>query len=48
LWLVSEDWTIEQAAEVVGIDYDYAKEIVGKYNKYGATGLRIQSARPPA
>lgn len=40
LWLVSEDWTIKQAAEVVGINYDYAKEIVGKYNKYGATGLR--------
>jgi molybdenum-dependent DNA-binding transcriptional regulator ModE len=40
LWLVSEHWTLEQAAEVVGIDYDYAKEIVGKYNKYGATGLR--------
>jgi hypothetical protein len=37
---VSEHWTIEQAAEVVGIDYDYAKEIVGKYSKYGATGLR--------
>lgn len=40
LWLVSEQWTIKQAAEVVGINYDYAKDLVQKYNRYGITAMQ--------
>jgi molybdate transport repressor ModE-like protein len=39
LWKVSLGWTIKDSAVAVGISYDYAKEIVKKYNDLGETGV---------
>ena len=39
LWLVSKKWTIKQAASAVGINYDYARDIVKSYNQLGAAGI---------
>lgn len=39
LWLVAENWTIKQAAAAVGLNYDYAKEIVRHYNHQGESAL---------
>ena len=33
LWLVSLNWTIRQASQAVGLNYDYAKDIVKGYNQ---------------
>ncbi len=35
LWLVSQKWTIKEAAQALGFNYDYAKDIVKSYNKQG-------------
>ncbi len=35
IWLISERWTIKKAAEAIGINYDYAKEIVKRSNSNG-------------
>ncbi|NEP39180.1 MAG: helix-turn-helix domain-containing protein [Okeania sp. SIO2H7] len=40
LLLISWDWSIKNAAEIVGLSYDYAKEIVGRYNKQGPSSVR--------
>lgn len=40
LWLVSEEMTLTDAAKAVGLNYDYAREIVRDYNREGAAGLR--------
>lgn len=40
LWLVSQQWTIKQAAQAVGINYDYALEILKKYNQQGKEAVR--------
>ena len=40
LWKVSLGWTIKKAAIIVGLDYDYSKKIVRKYNEEGEKGLR--------
>jgi len=40
LWLVSKSWTIQQAAQAVGINYDYAKDIVKGYNQRGEEARR--------
>ncbi|MEM6717558.1 MAG: winged helix-turn-helix domain-containing protein [Cyanobacteria bacterium P01_C01_bin.147] len=40
LWLVSEQTTLTDAARAVGLNYDYARTIVGDYNLDGAAGLR--------
>jgi hypothetical protein len=39
LWKISLGWTIKNSAIAVGINYDYAKQIVKKYNCLGAEGL---------
>ena len=39
LLLISRDWSIKKAADIVELSYDYAKEIVGRYNKQGPTSL---------
>lgn len=39
VWLVSTDWSIKQAAKAVGLNYDYAKEIVHGYNQKGPEAL---------
>ena len=33
LWKISLGWSIKNSAIAIGINYDYAKEIVKKYNK---------------
>lgn len=43
LRLVAENWTIKQAAEVVGLNYDYAKEIVQRYNREGPSSVKNRS-----
>ncbi len=40
LWLVSQQWTIQQASVVVGLNYDYAKDIVKVYNQQGVVARR--------
>ena len=35
LHLVAQDWTIKQAAQAVDLNYDYAKEIIRRYNQQG-------------
>lgn len=40
LQLIAQQWTIKQAAQVVGLNYDYAKEIVRRYNREGPTAVR--------
>ncbi|HEY9794380.1 MAG TPA: winged helix-turn-helix domain-containing protein [Leptolyngbyaceae cyanobacterium] len=51
LWLVSKNWTIQQASLAVGLNYDYAKDIVKAYNQRGdkaiANRRRQRIARPP-
>ena len=46
LWLISFDWTIKEAAKVIGINYDYAKEIVKAYNQQGERAL-LRKKLPP-
>ncbi|HAJ64671.1 MAG TPA: transcriptional regulator [Cyanobacteria bacterium UBA8543] len=40
LQLVAQQWTIKQAAQIVGLNYDYAKEIVRRYNREGPKSVR--------
>ena len=51
LWLVSKNWTIQQASQAVGLNYDYAKDIVKAYNQQGekviANRRRQRTAPPP-
>ena len=39
LWLVSQQWTIQQASQAVGLNYDYAKDIVKAYNQQGERAI---------
>lgn len=39
LWLVSKRWTIQQAAQAVGLNYDYAKKILKGYNQQGEQAI---------
>lgn len=40
LWKVSLGWSIKNSAIAVGINYDYAQEILKKYNELGAQGVK--------
>lgn len=40
IWLVSDHHSLTDAAIVVGLNYDYARDIVRAYNARGAEGLR--------
>jgi len=40
LWKISLGWSIKNSAIAIGINYDYAKEIVKKYNKLGFEGVK--------
>lgn len=43
LHLVEQQWTIKQAAQIVGFNYDYAKEIIRRYNQEGPNGVKNRS-----
>ncbi|MGB3491173.1 MAG: helix-turn-helix domain-containing protein [Elainellaceae cyanobacterium] len=45
LYLVSQQWTIKQAADVVGFSYDYAKTIVRRYNAEGPDSVCNRSKK---
>lgn len=40
LWKVSLGWTLKNSAIAVGINYNYGKEILKKYNKLGVKGVK--------
>ena len=40
LWKVSLGWTLKDSAVAVGINYDYAKEVLKKYNELGEKGVK--------
>jgi len=39
LWMVATGWTLKLAASAIGINYDYAKEILHNYNKQGVAAI---------
>lgn len=39
VWKVSLGWSIKNSAIAIGINYDYAKQIVKKYNELGEKGI---------
>ncbi len=43
--LVAQDWTIKQAAQAVDLNYDYAKEIIRRYNQDGPEALKNRSQK---
>lgn len=49
LQLVASGWTIKQSADVVGLNYDYAKEIIRRYNSEGPSSIKNRSRerQPP-
>jgi len=40
IWKVAVGWTIKNSAIALGINYQYAKKIVNKYNELGAQGIK--------
>ena len=46
LWKISLGWTIKNSALAIGINYDYAKEIVKKYNNLGKEGVKNCRKKP--
>ena len=40
IWKVAVGWTIKNSAIALGINYQYAKKIVNKYNELGAEGIK--------
>lgn len=46
MWLVSENWQIKEAADAVGLNYDYAREIVKAYNQQGISSLANRRKQP--
>lgn len=43
--LVAQDWTIKQAAQAVDLNYDYAKEIIRRYNQEGPDAVKNRRRR---
>ena len=46
MWLVKRGRSLKQAAEVVGINYDYAKDVLKAYNTNGPGALSNGRKRP--
>ncbi|MBD2046363.1 IS630 family transposase [Coleofasciculus sp. FACHB-64] len=40
IWLVALGWTIKDSAIVVGLDYEYVKKILKRYNELGIEGVK--------
>lgn len=49
IWLLSRDYSLVEGAKAVGLNYDYAYEIVKRYNQQGIEGLKNgrKKSRPP-
>lgn len=47
LQLVAQKWSIKKAAEIVGLSYDYAKEIIRRYNREGPESMRNRNRHRP-
>lgn len=45
LWKVALGWTIKNSAVAVGIDYQYAKKIIKRYNEFGVEGVKNKRKR---
>lgn len=45
LHLVAQNWTIKQAAQAVDLNYDYAKEIIRRYNQNGPIAVQPRSQK---
>ncbi|HEY9688958.1 MAG TPA: helix-turn-helix domain-containing protein [Coleofasciculaceae cyanobacterium] len=45
LYLIAQGWTITQAARVVELSYDYAKELVRRYNQAGPNAIDRRPAQ---
>ncbi len=45
--LVAQSWTIKQAAQAVDLNYDYAKEIIRRYNQEGPAAVQNRTHRRP-
>jgi molybdenum-dependent DNA-binding transcriptional regulator ModE len=45
---VSKNWTIQQACQAVGLNYDYAKDIVKAYNQLGEKAIANRRRQRPA
>jgi transposase len=46
LHLVAQNWTIKRAAQAVDLNYDYAKELVRRYNQNGPEAIQSRTYRP--
>lgn len=46
MWLVKGGRSLKQAAEVVGLNYDYAKDLLKAYNSQGPEALSNGRKRP--
>ena len=42
IWLVVRGYSLKAAAQVVGLNYDYAKDLLKAYNQEGAAALQNQ------
>ncbi len=48
LHLVAQDWTIKRAAQAVDLNYDYAKDIIRRYNHNGPDAVKNRQQRRQA
>lgn len=46
LWKISLGWTIKNSALALGIDYQYAKKILKRYNETGSDGVKNRRKTP--
>lgn len=47
LWKVASGWTVKAAAAVVGLNYDYARRVVKKYNEMGIDSVKNSRHKTP-
>jgi transposase len=48
IWKAVVGWTIKNSAIALGINYQYAKKIVKKYNKLGVEGIKNRKQKSRA
>ncbi|MEG4990294.1 IS630 family transposase [Microcoleus sp. BR0-C5] len=47
LWKVASGWRVKDAASVVGLNYDYARRVIKKYNEIGIDSVTNKRNRTP-